>query len=59
MKNIMFVDKNLVTLQMRELFSTLSIQGQSIGAENLQKRMSDSGLTSNELSQGIIAAREE
>lgn len=53
------VNKAALREQMRHLFLTLSIQGEPIGAELLQKRMSEAELTSNELSQSIIVAREE
>ena len=55
----MLVDKAVIREQMRKLFEALSIQGESIGAIALQKRMSQSDLTTNELSQSIIAMREE
>jgi hypothetical protein len=45
--------------QMQHLLLTLSIQGEPLGTELLQKQMSEAELTSNELSQSIIAAREE
>ena len=41
------------------LFETLSIQGVPIGAEALQAKMAQAGLTPNELSRGIVSAREE
>lgn len=55
----MLVDKTLLREQIDILYETLSIQGESIGAIALQKSMSQSDLTTNELSQGIIAMREE
>lgn len=55
----MLVDKTALREQIDTLYETLSIQGESIGAIALQKRMSQSNLTTNELSQGIIAMREE
>jgi hypothetical protein len=54
-----WANKALLRGQMRHLFSTLSIQGEIAGAEALQKRMREAELASNELSQSIIAAREE
>lgn len=54
-----FVNKTAVKKQMRQLFHTLSIDGDAIGAEPLQKQMQESQLAVNELSQSIIAAREE
>jgi hypothetical protein len=52
-------DKRELKEQVRNLFLALSIQHTPIGAETLQQQMRDAGLTSNELSQSIIAAREE
>jgi hypothetical protein len=54
-----FVNKTALKEQMRNLFLTLSIQGEPVGVEKLQKQMREAELTSNELSQSIIAAREE
>jgi len=54
-----WVDKVALKKQMRQLFQALSVQGESVGAETLQKQMGETELTSNELSQSIIAAREE
>ena len=54
-----WVNKTALRKQMQQLFLTLSIQGESIGAESLQAQMRKAELTSNELSQRIIAAREE
>jgi hypothetical protein len=54
-----FVNKAILKEQMRHLFLTLSIQGEPVGAEMLQKQMGKAGLTSNEMSQSIMAAREE
>ncbi|HEX6385090.1 MAG TPA: hypothetical protein VF177_10505 [Anaerolineae bacterium] len=54
-----WVNKTALREQMQHLFLTLSIQGEPVGPELLQKRMHDAELTSNELSQSIIAAREE
>jgi hypothetical protein len=54
-----FVNKAALKKQMRHLFLTLSIQGEPIGAEKLQKQMLEAKLTSNELSQSIIVTREE
>mgnify|MGYP006969363710 CR=1 FL=1 len=54
-----WVDKVVLKKQMRHLFHTLSVQGEPVGAEMLQKQMGETELTSNELSQSIIAAREE
>jgi hypothetical protein len=54
-----WVNKVALREQMQHLLLTLSIQGEPMGAELLQKRMREAELTSNELSQSIIAAREE
>jgi hypothetical protein len=54
-----FVSKTALKEQMQRLFLTLAIQGEPIGAEKLQKQMREAKLTSNELSQSIIASREE
>lgn len=54
-----WVDKAALREQMKRLFRQLSIQGEPIGAKALQKTMSDSGLRRNEMSESIIAAREE
>ncbi len=54
-----FANKAALREQMQQLFLTLSIQGESVGAEAVQKQMRQAALTSNELSQSIIAAREE
>lgn len=45
--------------QVRQLLITLSIQNLPVGAEIVQKRMREAELAANELSQSIIAAREE
>lgn len=54
-----WVNKAALREQIQRLFLTLSIQGEPVGAETLQKRMREAELTANELSQSIIAAREE
>ncbi|MCZ7666053.1 MAG: hypothetical protein M5U34_01820 [Chloroflexi bacterium] len=54
-----WVNKAALREQIRRLFLTLSIQGEPVGVEALQKRMREAELASNELSQSIIAAREE
>ena len=53
------MDKMALRRWINGLFEKLSIQGMPIGAEALQAKMAQSGLTSNELSQGIVSAREE
>ncbi len=54
-----WVNKTTLQKQMEQLFLTLSIQGESIGAEKLQQQMREAKLTANELSQTIISTREE
>jgi hypothetical protein len=44
---------------MNQLFNDLVIQGEPIGAEALQQRMSQAGLSENELSRALIETREE
>jgi hypothetical protein len=53
-----WVNKEALKEQFNTLFSNLGIQGDSIGAEALQKQMRQAGLDDNELSESIIAARE-
>lgn len=55
----LWVNKTVLKEQMRQLFLAFSIQGESVGAESLQQQMREAKLTSNELSQIIITAREE
>ena len=54
-----FADKTTIRKQMQQLFLTLSIHSQPVGAEKLQEQMREAVLTSNELSQSLLAAREE
>lgn len=54
-----WVDKEAQRRWMDLLFETLSIQGEPIGALALQEKMSQIGLDPDELSRGIIKAREE
>ena len=53
------MDKMALRRWINGLFEELSIQGVPIGAEALQAKMAQAGLTSNELSRGIVSAREE
>lgn len=53
------MDKMVLRRWINGLFENLSIQGVPIGAETLQAKMAQAGLTPNELSQGIVSAREE
>ena len=59
MSRYLFADKTAVKAQMQSLFLTLAIQGKPVGAEALQDQMRQTELTANELSQSIIALREE
>jgi hypothetical protein len=54
-----WVDKTALKEQFARLLSDLDIQGQPIGAEALQQKIREAGLDKNELSQSIIAMREE
>jgi predicted nuclease with TOPRIM domain len=54
-----WIDKTALRKEMRQLFLESSIQGEAVGAEALQALMREAELTTNELSQSIIAAREE
>jgi hypothetical protein len=56
---VAWLNKTTLSEQMRHLFLTLSIQGKPVGAVALQKWMREAELAPNELSQNIIAAREE
>lgn len=58
-RNSPWADKGAQRHWINHLFAALSIQGVPIGAEALQQRMSQAGLTPNELSRGPIEAREE
>lgn len=54
-----WTDKKLLQEQMQQFLAALSIKGEPIGPEALQERMLALQLTPNELSQSLIAAREE
>jgi hypothetical protein len=54
-----FADKTALIEQMQQLFISLSIQSTPVGVEKLQQQMGEAELMSNELSQNIMAAREE
>lgn len=54
-----FVNKVILREKIDKLFLQLSIHGEPMGAEAFQKQMRKAGLASNELSQGIITARDE
>ena len=53
------MDKMVLRRWINGLFKNLSIQGVPIGAETLQAKMAQAGLKPNELSRGIVSAREE
>jgi hypothetical protein len=55
----LWADKTLLQQAFDQLFKQLSIEGEPIPAEELQKLMGEIGLEPNELSQAITAAREE
>ena len=54
-----FANKAAMREQVRQLLISRSVQELPVGAETVQKRMREAELTVNELSQSIIAAREE
>lgn len=54
-----WVDKTPLKEQFANLLADLNIKGKPIGAEALQQKMHEAGLEPNELSQTIIAMREE
>jgi len=54
-----WADKGEQRRWIKELFATLSIQGVPMGAKVLQRRMGRVSLTPNELSRGLVEAREE
>lgn len=54
-----WVDKAALRRHMELLFDTLRIQGSPAGAVKLQERITQSSLIKNEVSQSLIAAREE
>ncbi|MGQ9628115.1 MAG: hypothetical protein ACUVV0_14585 [Anaerolineae bacterium] len=55
----LYADKEFQKSFIASLFAKLSIQWGPIGAETLQERMKQANLASNELSQGIVNAREK
>ena len=54
-----WVDKESQRRWINQLFTSLSITNMPIGHQTLQQRMSQSGLSQDELSRGIVEAREE
>lgn len=54
-----WADKEEQRRWIRDLFATLTIQGLPMGAKVLQQRMSQAGLTPNELSRSLVEARED
>ena len=54
-----WADKEILRLWIKGLFAALSIQGVPMGAQLLQQRMGQAGLTPNELSRSLVEAREE
>jgi hypothetical protein len=53
-----WADKQILQREMNAFCTFLSATVEPIGLEELQQRMSESGLAPNELSQSIIEARE-
>ena len=54
-----WADKEILRHRLKSLFAALSIQGVPMGAQMLQRRMAQAGLTPNELSRSLVEAREE
>jgi hypothetical protein len=54
-----WADKAAQKRAANDLFAALSIRGSPIGAEALQQQMAQADLDEDELSKGIIEAREE
>jgi hypothetical protein len=54
-----WADKEILRRWLKGLFAALSIQGVPMGAQLLQQRMAQTGLTPNELSRSLVEAREE
>lgn len=54
-----WADKEILRRRLKDLFAALSIQGVPIGAQLLQQKMAQAGLTPNELSRSLVEAREE
>jgi len=54
-----WADKEILRRRLKGLFAALSIQGVPMGAQLLQQRMRQAGLTPNELSRSLVEAREE
>jgi hypothetical protein len=55
----LFSDKSDIRKAMDELVSRLNFKGPVLSPEELQQKMREAGLESNEFSEGIIAMREE
>ena len=54
-----WANKTALKEQFAKLLTDLDIKGEPVGAEALQQKMREAGLEHNELSQTIIAMREE
>ena len=54
-----WADKESQRRWINQLFTSLSITSMPIGSQTLQQRISQSGLSQDELSRGIVEAREE
>lgn len=53
-----WADKNLQRRYVNDLFASLAIRGQALGALALQQNMSRANMVANELSQSLVSARE-
>ena len=54
-----WADKEAQRRWINQVFTSLSITDMPVGSQTLQQRMSQSGLSHNELSRDIVEAREE
>lgn len=55
----LWADKQALRAEFRRYLTGQAIEGEPLGATVLQQRLAREGLTANELSQAIIAARDE
>jgi prefoldin subunit 5 len=54
-----WADKEAQRRWINQVFTSVSITNMPIGSQTLQQRMSQSGLSHNELSRDVVEAREE
>jgi hypothetical protein len=54
-----WVDKPALRAEFRRSLAAQAIEGEPLGATALQQRLAHEGLATNELSQALIAARDE